>query len=153
MLKVNKTKTAVLAFLGALVALAGLLIFNLLPVSDLANSVEHSAKDAVLVLAASPACFLIGGIIYLAAFTKDYKAWKNFLSAPMVLSATVIFAATFIFNCAVSLSFFLSQNALGFVAPFNGLIYEPLSIIMTVIVILDFIFAVLGTAAVFRNSK
>ncbi len=153
MLKVNKTKTAVLAFLGAIFALAGLLIFKLLPVSDLANSVEHSAKDAIYVLAAAPVCFLLGGIIYLAAFTKDYKAWKNFLSAPMVLSATVIFAAGYIFNIAMSLSFFLSQNDIGFVAPFNGLIYEPLSIIMTVIVILDFIFAILGTAAVLRNSK
>ena len=154
MFKVNKAKTIVLAFAGSLLSLAALLIFNLLPSSQLANGVEHAATDAIWVLAASPVLFLLGGMVFMSAYLKDFKAWKDFLSGAMVKGATGLFAIACIYNVVVSLMYFLSQYKLGFVAPFDGTVYgDVLVIIMTVVTIAQFIFSILGTAAVLRNSK
>lgn len=153
MKNINKAKTITLAYLGAILSFVGILIFMLLPNSDFTNSVNHSGMDAVKVLTLSPVCVLLGGAIFMFAFLKDYKIWNNFLSDTITKGATIFFIVAVIFNLAVTISFYASQLSLGFVSPFDGLIYESLSIISIVITILQLIFSTLATAAIIRNSK
>lgn len=153
MKNIKKTQTITFAYLGATLSLIGVLVFMILPSSDFANDVTRPATDAVWALLASPVALLIGSVVFMAAFLKDFKIWNDFLSGGIVKGATVIFSCTSIYNVAVTLSYFISQYKLGFVAPFDGLAYESLAIICIVIVILQFAFATLATAAIIRNSK
>lgn len=153
MQNIKKTQTITLAYLGAILSLIGVLIFNILPTSDFANSIDRSGKDAVYLLTASPILVFIGAVVFMLAFLKDYKIWNSFLSGAMVKGATIFFAVALIYNFAVTLSFFISQFSLGFVASFDGLVYEGLAIVTIVIAILQFVFATLASAAILRNSK
>lgn len=153
MKNIKKTQTITLAYIGAILSLVGVLIFMILPSSAFANDISHPAKDAVWTLLASPIAVLCGSVVFMVAFLKDFGNWSDFLSGGMVKGATVIFACTSIFNVAVTTSYFVSQYKLGFVAPFDGLIYESLSIICVVIAILQVIFATLAAAGIIRNQK
>lgn len=153
MQNIKKTQTITLAYLGAILSLIGVLIFNILPTSDFANSIDRSGKDAVYLLTASPILVFIGAVVFMLAFLKDYKIWNSFLSGAMVKGATIFFAVALIYNFAVTLSFFISQFSLGFVASFDGFVYEGLAIVTIVIAILQVVFATLASAAILRNSK
>lgn len=153
MKNIKKTQTITLAFLGAVLSLIGVLIFAILPSSGFANDVARPAMDAVWVLLASPITTLIGSVIFMIAFLQSFKGWNDFLSGGIVYGATAIFTCTSIFNIAVTACYFVSQYKFGFVAPFDGLVYESLAIICFVIVILQFAFSALATWAIIRNSK
>ena len=153
MLKLNKTQTIASSFIGSVLALVALLIFLLLPTSDLANSIEHSAKDALWVLVFAPVASLIGSALLVFTFYKDKKVWSNLLAEPIVVGLSGLFAALGIFNFATYLSYTITQFSLGFVAPFSGTTYEFLAVAATMIVILHFIFSILVTMAVARSKK
>ena len=148
-----KSKNVIFALFGSILSLAGVLIFNLLPFSELANGIEYSATDALWVLALSPILLFIGGLIFIFALFKDIKNWKNTLCDVAIYVALSAFVAAVIFNFAVSLSYFISQYSLGFVAPFTGLIYENFAVVMFVFVIWQFIFTALTIAETARESK
>ncbi len=147
-----KTNNIILTVFSAVAALGALLIFLLLPTSQLANGIEYSAKDALWVLVASPILSLIGTISFVAVFLKDKNSWSNLLSEPIVLAATGLSAAFGLFNFTTYLSYTLKQFSLGFVAPYGGTGYEYLAVAATVIVVLNFIFSAFVSIATVRNK-
>ncbi len=153
MLKLNRKSTILLSFAGSILSLAALLIFMLLPTSDLANSVDHSAKDALMVFILSPVCAVLGSLSFIFALLKDRKAWVDFIECkPLAVAMTGLFGAFCIYNIALFASYLAQQFSLGFVAPFGGTVYEDLAVIAAVFVALKFLFSVLITIAVKRNK-
>ncbi len=153
MLKALKNKTVIFAVSGSVLSLIGVLIFNLLPDSELANGIQYSGQYALWALAFSPVLLFIGGAGFVASLFLDMKNWKRTLPDTAIYMAVVAFAFAVIFNFAVSLSYFITQLSLGFVAPFDGLIYEKAAIVMIIFVIWQFIFSALTVAESLRDSK
>ena len=151
MLKSNGTKTIILAVTGFIFSLVALLIFLCLPASEIANSLEYSAKIALWILVASPLCSAIGSASFIYAFLKDYKSWCNCLSKEIALGATVLSGLFSVFSFAVYFSYTVSQFSLGFVAPFSGTVYEYLAVATTMLVIIKFIFTAVAIISVRRN--
>ena len=148
-----KANNKLLAVISAVAALAALLIFLLLPTSQLANGIEHSAKDALWVLTCSPILSLLGTVSFVSIFLKDNMAWSNLLSKPIVTGITGISLVFGLLNFATYLSYTATQFSLGFVAPYSDTIYEYLAWAATVTVILNFIFSAVIIIATKRHSK
>lgn len=151
MLKLNKKSTIILSFAGSLLSLAALLIFMLLPTSDFANSVDHSAKDALMVFILAPVLSLVGSVSFIYAIVKDFRVWSNALAEPLVKGLTALYGAMSLFNIALYFSYLFEQFSLGFVAPYSGTVYEYLAVIAAIFVILKFFFTAIVTIAVSRK--
>ena len=143
MLKTNKIKTIALSAISAVFALAALLIFLLLPTSQLANGIEHSAKEALWVLVFAPVGTLLASGCLIFAFLKDSNVWEKVLSRPIVTGITGLSLAFSLVNFGTYLSYTVQQFSLGFVAPYGDTVYELLAVAATVTVILHFLFATL----------
>lgn len=152
MLKTNRKTTVILSFVGTLLSLVALLIFILLPSSEFANSVYRPAKDALYVFAISPVLSLIGSALILGEFIRDFKAWSFTLMKSIVYSGVVLYAAIAVFNTAVFLAYTLELFSLGFVAPFNGTVYENLVIIAAVGVFHQFFLSVLTAVSLAKQN-
>ena len=111
MAKFNRKLTIVLAYAGALLALAALLIFKILPTSELANGIQYSGTDALWVLVACPVLAVLGAVCFMASFLKDYKIWLGYLSEPIVKGATIACAIIFAINLFVYFSYTLASNS------------------------------------------
>lgn len=153
MLKINRKTTILLAYAGSIISLVGLLIFVLLPTSDLANSIEHSAKDALMVFILSPVCALIGSLAFIFATAKDFKVWVKFTEYKSLVTAlTALFAAFSIYEIAFFTSYLAEQFSLGFVAPYSGTIYDTLAFVAIIFVALKFVASTFLSIAVIRNK-
>ncbi len=148
MSNLNRTKTITLAFAGALMSLAALIIFVVLPDSELANGIQYSGKDALWVLTLTPVFSLAGAVNFMYAYLKDYKIWSGVLSKNILIGATAVIGSSMIFNFAVYLSYLISQFRLGFVAPYTGTVYENLVVLLTVFTVHQLIFSALSIPAV-----
>ncbi len=152
MLKTNRKATVILSFVGALLSLVALLIFILLPSSEFANSVYRPAKDALYVFAISPVLSLIGSALILGVFIRNFKAWSFTLTKSIACSVGVLYAAIAVFNTAVFLAYTIEQFSLGFVAPFNGTVYENLAIVAAVGVFHQFFLSVLTAVSATKEN-
>lgn len=153
MQKALKNKAVIFAVMGSFFSLIGALIFNLLPNSELANGIQYSGEDALWALVFSPVLFFIGGAGFITSMLLDMKNWKKTLHDIAIYIYISAFAFAVIFNFAVSLSYFVTQLSLGFVAPFDGLVYEKAAIVMIIFVIWQFIFSALTVAESLKDSK
>lgn len=129
MQKINGKKTVVLTFSALIFAVIALLVFMLLPTSELANGISYSAKSAIYVLAVSPVASLISFGLYMLALIKGYNSWCDAFSKPCVNGLAALFAVFAVFNLAVFSAYFFLQVSLGFVAPYGGTVYEYLAIV------------------------
>ena len=152
MLKSSKTKTILFSLLGSIFALTALLIFILLPTSDLANGIEHSGKDALFVLVFAPVLSLLGSASTIYAFIKDSKIWEKILTKSIVTGITGLSLAFGILNLGTYLSYTVMQFSLGFVAPYGNTVFEILSVANIVTVVLHFMFTALITIAVKKDK-
>lgn len=153
MLNLNRKSTIFLSFTGALLSLAALLIFIFLPTSDFANSIDHSAKEALMVFITSPVFALLGTAGLLYAFLKDFKAWVDFLKfKALIISIAGVFGAFGVFNFGLFTAYLADMFSLGFIAPYSGTAYELLAVVAVISVILQFIFAGLVSIAEIRNK-
>ena len=89
-----KANNKLLAVISAFAALAALLIFMILPTSQLANGIEHSAKDALWVLVLSPIASLVAAVSFTAIFIKDSDTWSK-LSTETIVKAVTGLSAVF----------------------------------------------------------
>ncbi len=152
MLRSIRTKTVTLSLAGALLSVVALLIFIVLPNSELANGIQYSGNDALWVLSLTPVFSLIGAINFLYAFLKDYKLWSGILSNTIVKSAALVLGAMMIFNFAVYTSYLFTQLKLGFVAPYSGTVYENLQVILIVFSVLQILFGALSIPATSKSK-
>ena len=153
MLKINGKLTVFLAYAGSVLFLAALLIYTILPTSELANGIQYSGTDALWVLAASPVLAIAGAVCFIASLAKDYKAWQNFISKELITGALAAISVCLVASVAMYISNFATQLSLGFVAPFTGTVYETYAVILTIVAIDMFILSTVAAIAVKRNNK
>lgn len=153
MLKSNGKFTVSLAYIGSVISLGALLIFKLLPTSELANGIQYTGKEALWVLILSPLFALLGAVTLMYAYIKNYKALQKFLPKPAVTGTIIILAAFMIFNFCVYLSYLIAQFDLGFVAPYAGTVYESLETAVVIGTVLQFISSILANIAIVKNNK
>lgn len=151
MLKLNRRKTISLTVSGLVFAVIALLVFIFLPTSDLANSIDYSAKSAIYVLAISPIASLLSFALYFYAMIKDYIVWCKALSKLAVTALAVLFVVFSVCSFITYITYFISQVSLGFVAPYTGTAYEYLAIVTTIVVIHEALLTALSTTAVLRK--
>lgn len=117
--KLNK-KIIIPYCFALLFSLAAYLIYTLVPVSDIANSVEHSGMDAVYILTASPVCAFIALISLCLALIFNFKQLGNNKSSKLILSLSAILPVAFSVASAVFCTMFtVSQYQLGFTSPID----------------------------------
>ena len=152
MQKSNRNSLVAFSLSGSLLSLAALLIFIFIPTSNLANSIEYSGTDAIWVLALCPAASLIGAVLFMLTFLKNFDEWTNTMSKPLVVGMTILLGCMSLFNVVLYLSYFISQVELGFVAPYTGLIYDKLLTAAIVVTVHHFIFTAISVIA-YKRSK
>ena len=153
MLKINGKLSVVLSYAGSLLSLAALLIFKLLPTSELANGIQYSGTDALWVLAVCPVLALSGAVCFIASFMKDYKAWQNFISKEIPFCGAIACILSLAVGFAIYLSYTVTQFSLGFVAPYTGTVYETLGVVVTMMTVNMFVLSTFLTIAIKRNNK
>jgi hypothetical protein len=153
MAKFNRKLTIVLAYAGALLALAALLIFKILPTSELANGIQYSGTDALWVLVTCPVLAVLGAVCFMSSFLKDSKIWQSYLSEPVLMGATIACGIVLAINLYVYFSYTIDQFSLGFVAPYAGTKYETYDIFVTVMTINQFILSTIAALAVKRSKS
>lgn len=115
--------TAILALIFVFVSV---FLYNFVPSSDIANSIDHSAKDGLVFLAASPVCAFIAAVAYIVGGLTDKALVKN---SVVQLVIFIVSAVSLVFVCAVSVSMFFDQLSLGFVAPLGDTVWNTLGMI------------------------
>lgn len=145
--------SVIISFTGSLLSLAALLIYIIIPTSQLANGIEHSGTDALWVLALAPAGALVGSALFLFSFLKDYRQWVDTMSKPLIIGMATLLGCMSLFNVALYLSYFIAQCELGFVAPYTGLVYDVLRPAAVAVTVTHFIFSVICTIGALRKSK
>lgn len=143
----NKIKTKVFApyLLSFLLLLASYLIYTIVPVSGLANSVEHSGMDAVYFLTASPVAAFISLVLLMVAFISNKKYLTELLTKKVAIIAFSVTALLILISIILSVLFVVSQYQIGFTAPFSGTKWESYNIFILVSCIIEFISLVLLT--------
>ena len=153
MKKTSEKSSVILSFTGAVLSLAALLIFVIIPTSKLANGIEYSGTDALWVLVLSPLFSLAGSALFITSFLKNFSTWADTMSKPLVKGMIILLSCMSAFNFIYYLSYFISQVELGFVAPYTGLIYDKLFVAAVAVTIHQFFFSVLALIAKIRNNK
>ena len=153
MLKINGKLTVLLAYAGSILFLGALLIYTILPTSELANGLQYSGTDALWVLAASPVLAIAGAACFIASLAKDFKTWQKFIAKELITGALAGISVCLIASVAMYISNFATQFSLGFVAPFTGTVYETYAIILTIVTINMFILSTVAAIAIKRNNK
>lgn len=113
----------VTASLGLVLIILSVFMYKFVPVSDIANSIEHSAKDGLYLLAVSPACALVAAVAYIVGGLTDKALVKN---SVVQLVIFIVSAVLLVFVCATSAAMFFDQLSLGFVAPLGDTVWSTL---------------------------
>ncbi len=113
----------VTASIGLVLILASVVLYKYVPVSDIANGIEHSAKDGLIFLAVSPVCALIAVIAYIVGGLTDKSLVKN---SVVQLVIFIVSAVLLVFVCGTSAAMFFNQLSLGFVAPLGDTVWNTL---------------------------
>ncbi len=143
--KLNNNKLVLFNAVSFVFALIGTLIYQLIPVSDLANGIEHSPKDALYILLLSPIAFLVATIFFVLIF-KDFKLLQAFIDKVVLIPVFFVGAASLAFSFISSLMFTIDQFKLGFVAPADGTKWATIG---TVIIVLTVILFLINAATVY----
>ena len=111
------------AIVGLVFAVLSAVLYEYVPVSDIANSIEHSAKDGLYLLALSPVCALVAAVAYIVGGLLDKALVKN---SVVQLVIFIVSAVLLVFTFAVSVAMFFNQLSMGFVAPLDGTVWSSL---------------------------
>lgn len=143
----NTIKTKVFApyLLSFLLLSASYLVYILVPVSDLANSIEHSGMDAVYLLTVSPILALVSLALLLSAYVINKQYLNKLLSVQVAVAAFSVNLLFVAVSLIFSVLFVVSQYQIGFTAPLNGTKWESFGIFILVSCVIEFISLVLLT--------
>ncbi len=145
-------KKMILFPLAFFISLGSLLICRYLPTSDFANSIERSGMDGVYAFISSPvlALFCVGVLIFAMAMNRG--AFVPVLGKKVYAVLEVLFTALFTFGFASSLAYLIYQWKLGFLAPFDGTMYQTLHDIMLVGLMLTVTFFLVITVIIKKKK-
>ena len=87
--KFDGRRTIILSAISTLFSLISLLIFLLLPFSEIANSIEYSSKIAIGILAVSPLFAAVASAGFVCIFLKNRNNWSDFFPGEMLTASTV----------------------------------------------------------------
>lgn len=139
----NKKNSSITSYIlyavSILCSLVGILIYRFLPVSKLANSIEHSGMDAVYALITSPVLAFFALVLFVLSFGMIIKKFSAGPVKNIIVGASGVTAAGLIFNFIAALLFLLKQNKLGFVAPIYDTVWETLLSVMAFVLVFKFI--------------
>ncbi len=113
----------VTASVALVLIVVSVVVYMYVPVSDIANSIEHSGKDGLTFLAFSPICAFIAFVAYLIGGLTDKALVKNSVVQLVIFIVSAVLLA---FVCAVSAGMFFTQLPLGFVAPLGDTVWGTL---------------------------
>ena len=150
-LNLNKKSLMALLTTGSVLSAIAWFIFAFLPTSELANSIDFSAKTAIFVLAVSPITAILGLVSFVYALIKSCNYWCDYACEQVVIAMGGFFVLMNICNVAVYISYFISQVSLGFVAPYGGTVFENLAIMAVIFTAYNILLTVLSTIALKRN--
>ena len=113
----------VTAAIGLVLVIASAFLYKYVPVSDIANGIEHSAKNGLIFLAASPICAFFAAVAYIVGGLTDKALVKN---SVVQLVIFIVSAVLLVFICGTSAAMFFYQLSLGFVAPLGDTVWNTL---------------------------
>lgn len=128
-------KTFVFGLISWGLLLGSYLTYTIVPVSDLANSVDHSGMDAVYVLTAAPVFAAISLVLLVLTLLLNKDYLFKLSDKRIIFGVFGLNAAMVIISIVFSIIFVVSQYDLGFTAPVDGTIYESYGIYILVNVI------------------
>lgn len=146
--KLNSSKIVVLNAISFMFALIGMLIYKLIPVSDLANGIEHSPKDALYALLISPIAFFTAAFLFGLIF-KDFKLLQERIDKAILIPVGLIGEGSLIFSFISTLVFCVDEFKLGFVAPVDGTVWATIGTVITVFTVVFFLITV-GTVYILK---
>ncbi len=138
--------------LGCFISLASLLIYRYLPASDFANSVERSGMDGVYAFISSPVLALVALGVFALAMMKNKDTYTALLGKTVYSVLGVGFPAVFAYGFVSSLAYLIFQWKLGFLAPFDGTVYQTLHDVMLIALMLIITF-LLVTTIIIKKKK
>lgn len=118
-----------LTSVGMLLSIVADVIYWYIPVSDLANGIEHSGMDAVYVLFAGGVLGVIALGVYIAGSFIDKAIVSNSVVQKIIFG---ISAATLLITAVINFAFAIYCSSLGFVAPVTSTVWYGLGILSTV---------------------
>ncbi len=121
------------ASVALVLIVAGVFLYEYVPVSDIANSIEHSGKDGLVFLAFSPISAFVAFVTYLVGGLTDKALVKNSVVQLVIFIVSAVLLA---FICATSAAMFFRQFSLGFVAPLGDTVWSTLGIINIIAAVL-----------------
>ncbi len=152
-IKINK-KIVVPYLLSFIFLFASYLIYTTVPVSDIANSVEHSGMDAVYILISSPVCAFVSLVLLLVTFIINFKHMIQQKFKVLYISEFALLSIFVLVSTVFSVMFVVSQFKLGFTAPINDTVWHTYSKFILANVILQFLFALISVLSVkFSTAK
>ncbi len=122
--------TAIAAFVLTVISV---FIYNFIPASDFASSIDHSAKTALIVLGLSPVCALAAFVTYLVGGLTDKALVKN---SVVQLVIFIVSAVLLLVITCISAALLFIQADMGFVSPLNDTVYETLGIVNIVLAVI-----------------
>lgn len=134
-----KTKLYIPYLFSLILSLTSYLIYTLIPVSNLANSVEHSGMDAVYVLTVSPIAGLLSLVLFVVSYILNKNHLNSLLSKPLTIGAYAVITVMILISTVFSVMFVVSMYQLGFTAPINGTKWQSYSIFMLVSLIMQLV--------------
>ncbi|MBR6568399.1 MAG: hypothetical protein IKK60_07075 [Clostridia bacterium] len=114
------------ACVALVLVIISVILYEYVPVSDIANSIERPGKDGVIFLAFSPVCSLVAFVAYLVGGLTDKALVKNSVVQLVIFIVSAVLLA---FITATSAALFFEMNSLGFVAPLDGTVWSTLGIV------------------------
>ncbi len=123
----------VTASAGLVLIIVSIFLYKYVPVSDVANGIEHSAKDGLYLLAGSPVCALVSLIAYIVGGLTDKALVKN---SVVQLVIFIVSAVCLAFVSVTSAAMFFEQLSLGFVAPLDNTVWSTLGTVNIIAAVL-----------------
>ncbi len=123
----------VTAIFGLVLVAVSVFLYKYAPVSEIANSIEHSGKDGFYLLAGSPVCAFLAAVAYIVGGLTDKALVKN---SVVQLVIFIVSAVLLVFVFSTSTAMFFSQLSLGFVAPLGDTVWNTLGTVNIIAAVL-----------------
>lgn len=122
--------TAIVAFVLTVISV---FLYNFVPASEFASSIDFSAKTALVVLGFSPVCALGAFVTYLVGGLTDKALVKNSVVQLVIfiVSSVLLLAIT-----CISVALLFVQAGMGFVSPLDGTVFAALGTVSIVLTVL-----------------
>lgn len=139
----KSAKSVLPAILSCVLVLISCFIYNYLPESDIANSIENPAMTAVYIMITAPVLCVAALVLLVYCFKKNRAELKTLINGKILFGLFGISAIFDIVSLIFEIIFIISLFKLGFAAPVDGTVYETYGnfiLISSILQILGWVF-------------